>query len=115
MELAKGNRYLCADGTANMNSISNLTGTFAAALVQRVWERSGHNESAVYNLFEKLERLNSMGQEGEVIELLELVCSTVCYDFAVEIGTAIQCPQVRTGFIVSFLSDYDDALLDLDT
>lgn len=114
MNNTAASRYLYPDGNVNMNSIANLTGTFAAALVQRVWEQSDHSESAVYALFEKLERLNNAGHEAEVMELLKLVCSVAGHDFADEITTATQNKQVRTGFILSFLSDYDDALLDLE-
>lgn len=114
MNNTTASRYLYPDGNVNMNSISNLTGTFAAALVQKVWEQSGHNESAVYALFEKLERLNNAGHEAEMMELLKLVCGIVGHDFSDEITTATQNKQVRTGFVLSFLSDYDDALLDLD-
>ena len=107
-------RYQYPDGNVNMNSVAHLTGTFAAALVQRVWEHSGHGESAVYNLFERLERLNNEGREAEVMELLKLVCGIVGHAFPCEIDRATQSPPVRTGFILSFLSDYDDTLLDLE-
>ena len=71
MNTAQNNRFLYPDGNVNMNKISNLTDTFAAALVQGVWEHSGHGENAVHNLFEKLERLNSTGYEAEVIEMVK--------------------------------------------
>lgn len=114
MEKNNVNRYQNQNGSVNMNSVSNLTGAFSAALVQRVWECSNHSENAVYNLFEKLERLNNEGREGDVIGLLKQVCDKIGYAFPSEIEAASQNPQVRAAFILSFMADYDDALLDLD-
>ncbi len=107
------NRYLYPDGSVNMHNITNLTGTFACPLVNRIWEQSGHNERIVDSLFQWLEQLFDSGQETEFMNMLKLVCGILGHAFAGEITAATQNPQIRNAFIVSFLSDYDDALLDL--
>lgn len=114
MENNNVNRYQNQDGSVNVNSVSNLTGAFAAAFVQKVWEYSGYSENAVNNLFERLERLHTEGRKANVIELLKQVCDKIGYAFPSEIEAAAQHQQTRAAFILSFLSDYDDALLDLE-
>jgi hypothetical protein len=106
-------RYQHSDGNINTNSVSELTRPFATDLAHRIWEYSSHSENAVNNLFDKLERLNNNGQEAEVMGLLKTVCGKIGFAVSDEVETATQEPQTRTAFILSFLSDYDDALLDL--
>jgi hypothetical protein len=107
------NRYQHLDGTINTASIAELTRPFATDLAQKIWEYSSHSENAVNNLFDKLERLNSEGHEAEFMGLLKTVCGKIGFTVSDEIEAATQNTQTRTAFILSFLSDYDDALLDL--
>lgn len=113
MNKAKKSRYILPEGNVNMNLVSQLTGTFTAPLVLKVWEQSGHNESTIDALFLKLERLFNDGREAEFMEEIKLLCGILGHDYADEIAIATQNEQVRNGFIISFLSDFDDALLDL--
>lgn len=107
------NLYLFPDGNVNMNSIAHLTGSFTSHLVKRIWEQSGHNEQALDRLFELLEQMNDTGREAEIMEWLQVLCGVLGHIYSDEILRATSDPQIRTAFILSFLSDFDDTLLDL--
>jgi len=105
-------KYLTPCGDIDHNNINLLSGATTAPFLETMQWMSGGDAGTIQRINDLLTALYSEGRESDVLDILHILYGVAGMEFPQEIDSLCAHAEARSYFLLSFLDDLDDWLMD---
>lgn len=105
-------KYLTPCGDIDYNNINLLSGAITAPFLETIQWLSEGDISTIQRVNDLFTALYSEGREMDMLDVLRILYGVTGQEFPKEIESLINNADARSYFLLSFLDDLDDWMMD---
>ena len=105
-------KHLTPCGAVDYNYINLLSGATTAPFLETIQWMSGGDTGTIQRINDLLTALYSEGWESDALDILRILYGVAGMEFPQEIDSLCAHAEARSYFLLSFLDDLDDWLMD---